>query len=80
MIRALFFAKLREQVGSSNLQLEFVAGESLQALRERIASQDGFDAVLADNIIVAVNQTVSDWHVTVADGDEVAFFPPVTGG
>lgn len=80
MIKCLFFAKLREQVGSSELQVDCIEGESLQALRVRLSQKNGFEALLADNLIVAVNQTVSAWDSVYADADEVAFFPPVTGG
>jgi molybdopterin synthase sulfur carrier subunit len=34
----------------------------------------------ADSLLVAVNQEVTDWSQQIKDGDEIAFFPPVTGG
>lgn len=80
MIDVRFFAKLRESVGTAELQLDFVAGESVDDLRDRVCLNPVFLPIKDDNIIVARNQTVCDGQVIVEDGDEIAFFPPVTGG
>ncbi|MEP5766566.1 MAG: molybdopterin converting factor subunit 1 [Halieaceae bacterium] len=83
MIKVLFFARLREQVGESSLQLSAAeapatVGELLTQLRQR---GQGWDAALADDkLLCAVNQQQVDAGQSIADGDEVAFFPPVTGG
>ena len=83
MINVLFFAQVRELLGLSTLAVE--ASESTvtaEGLRAQLAAKDDKWAkvLAADKLLVAVNQTISSWDTPVVDGDEVAFFPPVTGG
>jgi len=79
-----FFARVKEQLDCSGLQLEWQDTlADLDALQEQLCAQRGnlWREVLGqDNMIRAVNQTVVDGNATLRDGDEVAFFPPVTGG
>lgn len=82
MVRILFFAHLREALG---------AGESLPyseqiatvgALRDLLAKRGEVWQTLETtrNLRAAVNQSMAGFDAAVKDGDEVAFFPPVTGG
>ncbi len=83
MIHILFFARLREQLGCSNLDLDWSEElASVKALRAQLQSHspEWAQALGADNIVVAVNQQQVDVEHAIAAGDEVAFFPPVTGG
>ena len=84
MIKVLFFARIREQLGVAELDVAATAAsQTLRSLKELLISQhdDAWQVVLdADNIIMAVNQAVAELDQPLADGDEVAFFPPVTGG
>lgn len=83
MIEVLFFARLREQLGVARMSLVAVPGQTLNELRARLVAEHGahWQAILyADNVIKAVNQEVVARDCVLADGDEVAFFPPVTGG
>ena len=82
MIKILFFAKYREQFGAPSLELSAVnlptVGSLVRQLQEHFPAQCRF---LADqNLIIAVNQEVSTLQSAIKSGDEVAFFPPVTGG
>lgn len=82
MIRILFFASLRERLNTDRLDLpaESVASvaDVRQALRQR---GENWASLLDDDAtLVAVNQSMAREHSPVVDGDEVAFFPPVTGG
>jgi len=84
MITVLFFGRIREELDCSQLALQ--CGEDcadLDALQQQlgILHGDRWAAILGqDNVIRAVNQAVATGNVVLADGDEVAFFPPVTGG
>ncbi|NRD71958.1 molybdopterin synthase sulfur carrier subunit [Shewanella sp. VB17] len=83
MINILFFAQIRELLGESSIQVEAIAEiTTAEELRANLASKnEQWGKVLAsDKLLVAVNQTISRWDMQVEDGDEVAFFPPVTGG
>lgn len=84
MLRLRFFASIRERLGCA--ALEFDAGTAPLGVRELVARLAAgplpgcAEALLADNTIIAVNHGVAGREATVADGDEVAFYPPVTGG
>ena len=82
MIRVLFFARLREQLGCSAMEVACGAGTTdLAALRAELCATSGWKEVLtAPNVLCAVNQQQVDLDHPLVDGDEVAFFPPVTGG
>ena len=84
MVEVLFFANIREQLGTDKITLELSKHEmSVNEIKQRLIDQHGQDwaAVLnADNIINSVNQTVVGGDYAVGHGDELAFFPPVTGG
>lgn len=84
MITLLYFARLREALGTGQEQLALPSTvQSLNALRAHLALRGGAWAVemaQARNLRAAINQTVATPDSAIADGDEVAFFPPVTGG
>jgi sulfur-carrier protein len=83
MVKILFFAQIRELLGTSSLELAIEGGNiTAEALRAQLASTDEKWAKVmsSDKLLVAINQTMSTWDACITDGDEVAFFPPVTGG
>ena len=80
MINVLFFGQLREQLKTDKLSLDTVPNvKALKILlvQRGIIWQEFLDS---DSILVAVNQTISSDQTLLSDGDEIAFFPPVTGG
>lgn len=81
-VQVRYFASLREALGPQET-VDVPAGSSLGALRDQlIASSPRHAEALARSRALrgAVNQVLGDDSAPVAEGAEVAFFPPVTGG
>ena len=83
-IKVLFFAALREQLGRPTEELELPPNvNTVGALREHLRARGAqWATVFAPNRAVraAVNQDMVQAQAAIKAGDEVAFFPPVTGG
>lgn len=80
-VKILYFASLREALGLPGENVELPAGvETLGALRDWLVAQGREKLATAKNLRCAVNQEVAGLDAAVQDGDEIAFFPPVTGG
>jgi molybdopterin synthase sulfur carrier subunit len=75
-ITVRYFASLKELVGCSE---DFVAAGSITTVGELWQCVNP-SLPLPDNIVAAVNMEYAGFETPVKDGDEVAFFPPVTGG
>jgi molybdopterin synthase sulfur carrier subunit len=83
MIRIRYFARLREALGRGEEEIALPDGvASAGALRDWLCErgEPWRDALSAPAVLVAINQESARPETPVADGDEVAFFPPVTGG
>ncbi|HQR03406.1 MAG: molybdopterin converting factor subunit 1 [Proteobacteria bacterium] len=83
MIRILFFARVREEVGQARLEMPLPAGiTTLGTLRDHLAAQGEGWSYLSrcPNLRTALNQELAPPETPLREGDEVAFFPPVTGG
>ena len=83
MLTVRFFARLRETLGCAELELSLDAhSQTVADVRRQLRGRgEAWAAALGeDNLIAAVNQEVVTDDATLADGDELAFFPPVTGG
>ncbi|MBO1255618.1 molybdopterin converting factor subunit 1 [Alteromonas sp. 5E99-2] len=76
-----FFALVREQIGLDEITETITDNETLDELKRRIeAKGDNFALALSGPVVMACNQTMVDGTHTINYGDEIAFFPPVTGG
>jgi len=75
-IKVRFFASLRDVVGQSEAELSADGLGSVAAVWSAAAA--GHE--LPTNTLAAVNMEYVGMDAVVDDGDEVAFFPPVTGG
>jgi molybdopterin synthase sulfur carrier subunit len=82
MIRVIFLAQLREQLGVSEIELSSAPIKTLDDLKKQLVIQSPKweAALLNTKVLAAVNHAYAKGHQPLADGDEVAFFPPVTGG
>jgi len=80
-VKVLYFAGLKEALGIGSETLDLPAGVSTAGeLRQWLAGQGRERLASARNLRCAVNQDRAGPEAAVRDGDEVAFFPPVTGG
>jgi molybdopterin synthase sulfur carrier subunit len=70
-----YFASIRESVGRGEEIVDLPQACSVGELWQRLTKRP-----LPPRLLVAVNQEYAGLDATLRDGDEVAFFPPVTGG
>ncbi len=75
-IQVRFFASLRERMGRADAELEAGTASTVSEVWAAVAGGE----TMPDNLLMAINQDYVQAHNSVKDGDEVAFFPPVTGG
>ncbi|MEX2475345.1 molybdopterin converting factor subunit 1 [Marinobacter sp.] len=79
-----FFARLREELGTDSLTLTLPPSTTTTAgqVLSELAKKGGAWAQLTGDqpVMIAVNQAMAKPDTSLGGGDEVAFFPPVTGG
>lgn len=84
MVKLQYFASLRETLGAQNEELALPAEvENVEQLARHLSqSRAGEWAVLEDpsRVLIAVNQTIVERSHPLQGSEEVAFFPPMTGG
>ena len=84
MVTVLYFARLREALGKSSERIALPATvRDVEGLRSVLVARGGeWEEELAPSrpVRAAVNQAMAHGDTQVVDGDEIAFFPPVTGG
>lgn len=82
MINVLFFAQLREQLNCDRVVVENLSPLNVSSLRERLIETNPHwkEFLSNEKLLFSVNQIIVKASHVVKDGDEVAFFPPVTGG
>ncbi len=78
--RVLFFGMLKDLVGRSSEEIDLPDGADLGSIFEHYAAQQPRLRDLAPSIVAARNQEFAALSTPLADGDEVAFLPPVSGG
>jgi len=80
-VKILYFASLKEAIGMAGETIELPAGvTTVGALRDWLVTQGREKLASAKNLRCAVNQDMAGLDAPVSEGDEIAFFPPVTGG
>ena len=76
MITVKYFASLKESMGRDQDMIEADSVSTVKDVWFRVVDQTAHPA----NMLVAVNMEYATMDHLIKDGDEVAFFPPVTGG
>ena len=80
-VKVLYFAGLKEALGMASEAVDLPAGvATVGALRDWLVAQGREKLASAKNLRCAVNQDMAGLDAPVREGDEIAFFPPVTGG
>ncbi|WP_178861850.1 molybdopterin converting factor subunit 1 [Thiomicrorhabdus cannonii] len=82
MLNILYFASFREMLGTANEELPATYQTVNCLINELAARGDSWRQALLDNqnLQIAVNHDVASRDTMIKAGDEIAFFPPVTGG
>lgn len=75
-IEVRFFAGLRERLGVAEREVSVPDDTSIRQLWSLVVPEEP----LPDNVLAARNMEYVDLSCIPCDGDEIAFFPPVTGG
>ncbi len=79
-VRVLFFGLLKDITGLAEEEVRVQAGRDLGELFELYAGRFPRLAAMRRSIVLARNREFSDPATPLAEGDEVAFLPPVSGG
>ena len=74
-IKVRFFASLRESVKLNEVDIGCTEAQTPQSIWAQLTTESQ-----PDNLLCAINQEYSTLDTPLNDGDELAFFPPVTGG
>ncbi len=80
MLQVLFFAQARQLVGSPQVEIPWADGETVGQLKERLTERHPSLHPLISKLLVAVNNQYANDDVSIQRSDEVACFPPVSGG
>lgn len=81
MIEVLYFASLREAVGVAKSSHDVSAGATVADLVDNLKSQgEPWASALEGQLLCSINQEMASFDAALSDGDELALFPPVTGG
>ncbi len=79
-VTILVFAKLRDLVGAPRLVRDVPAGSTVEGVWQALAAEFPAAAPYRVALSAAVNAGYAKFSTPVADGDDVAFLPPVSGG
>src|SRR5829696_2835083 len=79
-VKLLFFATLKDIVGARQLQLDVPTGATVNDVWERLESNYPRLRPYRSIVLTSVNEEYVDRAAPISDGDEVALFPPVSGG
>ena len=76
----LYFASLRDRAGTDRAEVDLADASTVADMRQRLQDLEGLDAGRVAAIRAAVNDEFCEDSRVLADGDELAWIPPVSGG
>lgn len=79
-VRVRLFASLREAAGAGDVRLELPTGATAEEAWRRLAAAHPALAARRPSLAASVNRRYASFETALADGDEVVFIPPVSGG
>jgi len=80
-VKILFFGQLREQLNLAETHIDLDTPISILELKSKLVAKNAsYEPLLQSNLLSALNQSIVNDDSLVSDSDELAFFPPVTGG
>ena len=79
-VKVLFFGRIRELTGLSEENGEIREGATLGDLLDRYVQRYPQLAGFRGSLVASRNQEFATWDTRIANGDEIAFLPPVSGG
>ena len=84
IVKVVFFASFKEKLGASELEQSIKDNATIKCLCQTLADKgDQWQLLFANptkQVKVACNQQMAEMSTRLKNGDQVAFFPPVTGG
>ena len=78
-MKIIYFASLKENLNTSHDEISVASPVSVAIIKKQLIEKYG-ERHFPDNILCAVNHEMANESTKVCESDEVAFFPPVTGG
>lgn len=79
-IRVQLFASLKDVVGESEINMTVAEKSTARSVFRELESRFPELVRYRPLVLVAINQEYRDWDSRMAPGDEIVFFPPVSGG
>lgn len=79
-VKLLLFASLKDIAGRRDLEMELDDGSTLQHVTEKLASLYPEIGRMQNSVRIAINQEFADENISLNNGDEIAFLPPMSGG
>ncbi len=79
-VRVRFFAALREEVGQERLDLDVAEAATPEDVWQQLVGDHPRIADRRQSLSAAVNRRYASFSSALAEGDEIVFIPPVSGG
>lgn len=82
VIKVLYFARIKEALGQAEESFSSDKITNVESLINSLSKRGNLwqQTLVEEKVLIAVNQEICGLNQNLKSGDEVAFFPPVTGG